>query len=219
MRMKRLKKSELILITVVFTILVGYLYYTLFISKILDEKAVAKANLQSKNDKIQELKLVRKSNKKKEEKYEELQQEAEKYAEVITKSDRLPQISYDLKKYVENHQLIITSLKFQEGASLKMDLNTEEAEDKKKDTFDGIRSINVSLTIEGEYRNVRGMLDALEKDERLIYISSVKTSGKGEGTSLVTSNVELSYYSKAEFEENVDYEFNNGNYGQEEMFR
>ena len=63
------------------------------------------------------------------------------------------------------------------------------------------------------------MLDALEKDERLIYISSVKTSGKGEGTSLVTSNVELSYYSKAEFEENVDYEFNNGNYGQEEMFR
>lgn len=229
MRMKKLKKSEIILISVVLTVLVGYLYYTLILKGILDEKSMVKSNIQSKTEELEQLKLVRKSNKNKQDKYEELQKEAEKYVDLITKSDRVPQISYDLKKYIEKHQLFITTLKFEEGESLELTLNSENTDEDKKgkksgknekgDVFDGIRSINVTLTLEGDYKNVRNMLDGLEDDERLIFINSINISGKGDGTTLVTSNIELSYFSKAEFEENIDYEFNNGKYGLEEMFR
>lgn len=220
--MKKLKKSEIILICILLVVLVGYLYYLLFLKNILSERSMVKANIQSKNDKLQELKLVRVANSRKEKQYEKLQEDAKQYVELITQSDRLPKISYDLKKYLDNHQVLLTSFAFQEGTYLKTVINSENKDGNSEvnsESFDNIRSINANLAVEGEYKNVRNLIDTLEKDKRLIYINSVVLSSRQEGSSLVQANIQLSYFSKAEFEENVDYEFNNGIYGNEDMFK
>lgn len=220
--MKKLKKSEIILICILLVVLVGYLYYLLFLKNILSERSMVKANIQSKNDKLQELKLVRVANSRKEKQYEKLQEDAKQYVELITQSDRLPKISYDLKKYLDNHQVLLTSFAFQEGTNLKTVINSENKDGNSEvnsESFDNIRSINANLAVEGEYKNVRNLIDTLEKDKRLIYINSVVLSSRQEGSSLVQANIQLSYFSKAEFEENVDYEFNNGIYGNEDMFK
>jgi len=183
---------------------------------------MVKANIQSKNDKLQELKLVRVANSRKEKQYEKLQEDAKQYVELITQSDRLPKISYDLKKYLDNHQVLLTSFAFQEGTYLKTVINSENKDGNSEvnsESFDNIRSINANLAVEGEYKNVRNLIDTLEKDKRLIYINSVVLSSRQEGSSLVQANIQLSYFSKAEFEDNVDYEFNNGIYGNEDMFK
>lgn len=220
--MKKLKKSEIILICILLVVLVGYLYYLLFLKNILSERSMVKANIQSKNDKLQELKLVRVANSRKEKQYEKLQEDAKQYVELITQSDRLPKISYDLKKYLDNHQVLLTSFAFQEGTYLKTVINSENKDGNSEvnsESFDNIRSINANLVVEGEYKNVRNLIDTLEKDKRLIYINSVVLSSRQEGSSLVQANIQLSYFSKAEFEDNVDYEFNNGIYGNEDMFK
>jgi len=220
--MKKLKKSEIILICILLVVLVGYLYYLLFLKNILSERSMVKANIQSKNDKLQELKLVRVANSRKEKQYEKLQEDAKQYVELITQSDRLPKISYDLKKYLDNHQVLLTSFAFQEGTYLKTVINSENKDGNSEvnsESFDNIRSINANLAVEGEYKNVRNLIDTLEKDKRLIYINSVVLSSRQEGSSLVQANIQLSYFSKAEFEDNVDYEFNNGIYGNEDMFK
>ena len=220
--MKKLKKSEIILICILLVVLVGYLYYLLFLKNILSERSMVKANIQSKNDKLQELKLVRVANSRKEKQYEKLQEDAKQYVELITQSDRLPKISYDLKKYLDNHQVLLTSFAFQEGTYLKTVINSENKDGNSEvnsESFDNIRSINANLAVEGEYKNVRNLIDTLEKDKRLIYINSVVLSSRQEGSSLVQANIQLSYFSKAEFEENVDYEFINGIYGNEDMFK
>lgn len=212
--MKKLKKSELILISVLFTVLIGYLYYLLFLKGILNDKSMVKEDITAKNQKVEELKMVRKSNKTKEKRYEELQEEVEKYTELITLSDRVPQIAYDLKKDIDSHKLLLKTLKFQEGTSLKKILDSTTTENS-SEVFDDIRSVNVNLAIEGDYFDVRDFINTLEKDERLIYINSVTINGKDENSNLADATIELSYFSKNEFEENVDYDFNNGNYGQD----
>lgn len=207
---RALGKSEKILLGTVGVLAVAFIYWTLLIEPALVklkplEEQVKELKLQVKDTNTIESDIVRK-----EKELEELKVRYEEATKVLSKTDRYPDIIRDIRNVATSNSLKIVSEELnmpkvdQEGV-VPLEDGTVPS-----NPTDGLQTMNVNLTVEGEFNNALEFINKLEEDQRILEITGIVAKDKSIGIS-------ITYYI-AGGEEVEEYDFNNGTYGKDNIF-
>lgn len=194
--------------------------------------------LDMKRSEQARVEMIPAQNKILEEKQTELKQQYELALEEISKTPAVAQIIYDLKSMINRSGIELKSLSFsttdvsedeikgdeevitdENGAVTDIDRGLEiGSSDDQSDTIASEQAVKkqiVNISLVGEYENIIKFIKSIEYYSRISDVSNISLSS-GEGT-LLNASLTANFYN-LNYEENENYEFNNGTYGKENSF-
>jgi type IV pilus assembly protein PilO len=218
--MRVLSKSEKFLIALLIIMAVGYVYYQYIFTPISKKLVSTRENISNYRTELNQNQILLASNNKLEEEIKELQSKFYEYAADIPKSEREPQILHDLKNLWENKSLNITSITLGAG----MPFSETAAKEGGTETGVDVKPMIVPLSIDfsGSYDNVMSFIQELEDSKRITEINSINFSQASDNFADSTVNTKLTasiIYVEDGSEVERQYDFNNGSYGNRNLFR
>lgn len=222
--MKKLTKREKIMIMTASILLFIYAYFRLLLLPIITDIRSTISNVYTLSETLKTQNLSKNINEQNKKKLEELKTKLSETFITLPESERSPEIAYDLKAIADENGIIINSLSFSEGAAVNNagqgnleDQSVPQALLSGVDAAYNIMLVPVALQVTGEYRNVLNFIHSIESNERIAEISSV---AMGDGENAVTSSININYvYIGGLIRQDVQYEFNKGTYGKDNLFK
>ncbi len=203
--MGNLSKRELILLSAVLVIGVMYGYINYFLSPVLSNISSTKANIAADESKLATVKTAGIINKKLKEDLADYNSKLEEAVKALPPSERQPEISYNLKVLADNNKVSLNSVSYGQPAA---------------DGKDKIITSPVGVTVSGSYNNVIGFITSIEKHKRLAAVESVNLSKKEGNEDNVQSIIDINFFNAGTAEANdFKYDFNNGSYGKDSLFK
>lgn len=230
--MKALSKSEKILIGILLAALIGYFYYQYIISPAMNKIQTANTNITNYKTELTELKILATSNIKLEESLKDLKTKQTEYISIIPESERNPQIIRDIKVISDNSKIAITSITFGKGVEYKLAVDPKAPA--AQATSVKPMTVPVNMAISGDYNSIMNFIKSLEDSSRITQVDSVNVTSSaaptastatttnliktGETNLTVAITASILYVTDGTIVEN-QYDFNNGSYGKDNLFR
>lgn len=235
--MNNLAKREKILLILGGGLIFFYLYYSIFLSPIImsitnERKVIASKNIEVAS--VERLKITNVSNKKKLDEYVKKFEDAVKQ---LPKTDRNPEIAYNLNELATKSKITIDSVSFGANsdyveASSKENTPVEikPTESKVSDatasntntTSQKLKLVPVSITVTGDYAsflNFVSGIETIEADNRLAEIGNINISAKTEGNNVQAAMTLNYYFSEGTTKEQPTYDnLKDTNVGKDNLF-
>lgn len=217
-----LNKREKVLLIILGGLILFYVYFTYFLSPVLQKVSSAKDNIASYELSLNSLNLTKLNNEKSKKQLEDIKSNIEDSQKALPKSERNPEINYNLKVMGDKSKITINSIDFGQVVSYtSQQENNKETDASQKSSFGDLNVVPVTANIQGDYKSILNFINAVEKDTRIAEVSSVNISNQDNSkASSLSATISISYYYLAEKSENSDdYDFNKGSYGKEDLFK
>lgn len=191
-------------------LLVLYGYFRLLLLPVITEIQVTTKNINKYTEELNSqnsIKLISQNNKNQ---LEELKSKIQETLKALPESERNPEIAYKVKVLGDKSGVDIDFLSFESAQIAKQD---------EKNSLNELGIIQVPLTVQviGEYKNILNFINSIENDNRIAEVDRVEISGED---SKLKASISFSYlYMEAENKKDVQYDFNKGNYGKEDLFK
>lgn len=209
--MNNLAKREKLLVILGGGLIFFYVYYSIFLSPIIisitnERKVIASKNIEVAS--VERLKITNVSNKKKLDGYIKKFEDAVKQ---LPKTDRNPEIAYNLNELAIKSKITIDSVSFgvnsdyvEDGSTVIAQVEGKASEDKTSTTnsttnttSQKLKLVPVSISVSGDYAsflNFVSSIETIEADNRLAEIGSINISAKAESGNSVQAAIALNYY-------------------------
>lgn len=207
--LKNLSKREKYLLIVLAVMIVFYVYYRLLLLPILNDIYTSKANINKYNEEIN-LQITNNVSAKNDKlKLEELKTKIDKALVVFPAEEREPEIAYDVKAISNSCNVTLTAVSFGEAAEYQVKQGPKLS--------DKVMSVPVTLQFTGEYKNITNFIAKLENDTRMAVAENVILTG---GNNSIHGSISLKYlYLTGQNSKDTKYDFNNGAYGKDNLFK
>jgi Tfp pilus assembly protein PilO len=231
--MKNLSKSEKILITVLLIVVVAYVYFQYLIIPVSNDIDTSKSNIEDYNNELLQLRIVSATNKKLAEDINSLKEKQVEYQKILPNTDRAAEIIRDFKKLGDSNNLTINSLALGQASEYtvqddtqKVNENNNSATNNNQDNSTQASVVKsmmlpVIITITGDYKSIMGFIKSIEEGTRIIEVTSVNMTPGGtdkENAINASLNVNIMFIEDGSTDKN-QYDFNNGIYGKEDLFK
>lgn len=216
--MSKLSKNEKILLGILGIAIVIYVYYTFFLTPVLNKISISNTNITNYNAEIQSIAIKEAETKKLEKQYEELKV---KYDDFLTKYpnfSKAPQIAYDVKALADIYGITLENIGFSEPLKVGTSTPENKEETTTKDSNFQLFNIAANITASGTYANIKSFIKALEEEKRATEISTTSISKK-EDTNILALSANFYYVMNTNNSQQNAYEFNKGTYGKVDIFK
>lgn len=176
---------------------------------------------------VNHINTVKISNKKLNDNLAKLQEKYETAAKALPKSARNPEVTYDIKALADSNTVTINSLTIGSGTEYKHQTNNAQNENNSStntkanspgNAVNGkLMNLPVTVNISGDYVNMMKFIGDIEKDKRIAEVNNINFVVANTGALQGTISVNY-YYADYSNTENK-YEFNNGSYGKDNLFK
>ncbi|MGG7178826.1 type 4a pilus biogenesis protein PilO [Clostridium paraputrificum] len=204
-------KNEKILIGVVGLLALGGLLYVFIISPSNKKLEPTISRIKELEEQVNNIDSLQLSIKNKEKELDGLKGQYDEATKSIPKTDRYPQVVKDIEGMATSSGVTITTGTFSRPEIVAKDNNSSSDVNKTNLQTDGLTAFRVSVKINGNYNQCLDFIKNIEKDERILEVTSFTFSEKQEGS------LEIIYY-VAGGVENEEYDFNSGSYGKSNLF-
>lgn len=239
--MSSLKKSEKILISIVVILLLIFILSKVSIFPYRSSMIKLKEEVENSKDQLEYATKIEKTIVEKKENLNSLRKKLKACDGKLPTEKREPEIAKKIKELADKNVLDLVDVTFEEnskektnetnvvesgtskaaevindaiGDESKKNLESEDKLNKKEQT---IEKISVNFTVLGDYKQTLNFLDGLEESERVCKITAVSMIGNN--PTKTSGRVEF-FFSKLDLKsEEYKYDFNNGTYGKENMFK
>lgn len=230
--MNNLSKREKYLMLVIGILAVIYVYYSFFLSSVIDNIKTEKSAVASYNKQLQNINEMKASNKKLIGELDALKEKNNKNSIALPNFEKDPEIAYKLKSIADTNKVNISNLSlfqpttYSQSSSSNSSNNTNNSQSNNTNTSNNtvnakagsLLSIPVSLSVNGEYDGIMKFISSIEKDERISVINTINLGSQGD--SGITAAITLDYFYVAASEnDKVEYDFNKGDYGKDNPFK
>lgn len=219
--MKKLNRNELILVSVCSAMIIFYGYYNLFLSPVLGKMSTISDSISKNNDTVKHINVVKNLNKVQKDKLTKLQVQYDEAAKALPKSERNPEVTYDIKNLADVNKVTINSISIGTGVEYKQQntaVQNKTADNSKNNNINGrLMNLPVTININGDYLDMMDFVAAIEKDKRIAEVGTINfvTSNSG----VIQGSVGVSYYYLDVNNKDVKYDFNNGAYSKDNLFK
>lgn len=216
-----LSKKEKILLIILGVLIVGYIYFNYFLSPVLQRISSSKSNIYSYETSLNSLNLTKLKNERNKKELEEIKNKAKLSEKALPKSERNPEIHYNLKVLGDKSNIIINSIDF--GANTPY--TSDKLEDDKKENNElnlaDLNTVAVNINVTGDFKSIINFISDVEKDTRIAEVSSININNEdGAESGNLSANISINYYYIASKDDNnEEYDFNKGIYGKDDLFK
>lgn len=226
--MKKLSSNEKILIIVLSIFILGFIYQKYFLSPVLSEIQSVNQKIVTSTDKVSNIKIAQAQNKKQAIELKDIQLKFQQDIITLPQNERNPEIPYSIKKISDDsNKVIINNITLGKGTEYVVAGNSKTPSassspvEKKTTTLnDKLMACPVTLNVSSDYISLISFIAALEKDKRIAEIDSVTISEGDKVSNILTASIILNYYYIGSAkEDSIKYEFNNGIYGKDNLFK
>lgn len=231
--LNNLSKSEKILLIILGAVIILFVYFRFLLSPTINSVKSENAVITDYKNQVNHIKDTEKINVSLKSKLTKLQAKMDETSKALPDSQRIPELERNLKPMIDKDGLAFGSINFGQAAQAQLTNNSQTAaasttntaqtqtqQAQQTNTARGSISlmsqpINISCT--GDYNSIMKFLDDVERDERLSQIDSVTFSPSG---NLISSAISLHYYYTTNSkQQDLKYDFNNGKYGKDDLFK
>ncbi|EYE89739.1 hypothetical protein Q428_01415 [Fervidicella metallireducens AeB] len=229
--MENLAKRERILLIVLAFMVIFYLYYTLFLSPVLVKISDVNSRIKVYQLKAESIKNANVIIKRQQRELEGLKEKFKDATSAIPELERDAEIAYRLKFLAESKGVTLSSVNFAEATeigvkeiSVSGDLNGGEqnnsgVSNNVSTNRDKIYRVSCTAVLLGNYNQIVNLIADLEKDKRFVVIENFGVTSGAQNERL-NATLNLNYFfTNNKTEGVVDYDFNNGTYGKENIFK
>ncbi|MDF2502998.1 GspMb/PilO family protein [Clostridium sp.] len=242
--MNNLSKREKYLIVVIGVLAVIYVYYSFFLSTVINKIKAEKSMVNTYNVQLQNINEMKVSNKKLSNELDTLKEENNKNSMALPSSERDPEIVYNLKTVADANKVNISNVNMSQPTSYSQtssntsNSNTNNSQNNNANSSSNttvtakpgsLLSIPVNLSVTGEYDGIVNFISSIEKDGRLSTINSINLGSQGTGaaggsqnsaSNSITASIALNYfYIVPSANDKIEYDFNKGSYGKDNPFK
>jgi Tfp pilus assembly protein PilO len=176
---------------------------------IINGIVVSKANIDKYNDEINSQVLNSLVVQKDKKQLEELKTNIDKSLAAFPQNERNPEIAYNIKAISNNCNVLLGAINFGQAAEYSLQQGPKVS--------NKLMSVPVTLQVSGDYRNITNFISKIENDSRMAVVGSVALNETG-GT--LQSSISVNYlYMPSPNIIDTEYDFNNGNYGKDNLFK
>lgn len=211
---RELSKNEKMLLGIVIVLSVSVIHWIFILEPAIKKLKPLETEIKALKEEAKLADNIDSNIVSKEKALEELKTEYEEATKVISKTDRYPQLIKEIRENATKNSLIITSETLGVPTA-----NVEQAvaEPSEEGTTEvganpalGLKTMLISLNLEGDFNNVLDFVNNLEEDKRILEVKGFTSQDK-------IATVTLMYYI-AGGEEEEEYDFNTGAYGKDNLF-
>jgi type IV pilus assembly protein PilO len=231
--MKNLSKSEKFLIALLLIIVVAYVYFQYLIMPVSNDISAVKSKIEEYNNELLQIRIFTASNKKLSEDINTLKEKQVEYQDFLPNTDKAAEVIRDFKKLGDSNKLIINSLALgqaseyttQDNAQKASENNNSEANNNQANSTQEsiVKSmmLPVTITVSGDYKGILEFIKSIEEGTRIIEVTSVNISSEGNDkeNSIKASIIANILFIQDGTKVKNQYDFNNGIYGKEDLFK
>lgn len=242
--MSNLSNREKYLIIAIGILAVIYVYYSFFLSPVMNKIKIEKSKVDAYNTQLQNINEMKTTNKKLSNELDTLKEKNNKNSIALPNFEKNPEIAYKLKAIADANKVSIVNVNlsqpttYSRTSSNTSSNNTNNSQQSSTGNSSNansavvtakpgsLLSIPVSVGITGDYDGIMNFISSIEKEERLSIINSINLSSQGTGGSSnlgsnsITTTITLDYfYIAPSAKDKVEYDFNKGNYGKDNPFK
>lgn len=198
---------------------VFYIYFQLYLPKQTNKIYNLRSSIDQCESELDSLEFTSKLNTKMGSELDKLDIKYRSTLATFPVNPREPEIAYNLKGYANTNGVTLNSITLsgtQETGAAKSNGENKENKAAVATTYK-LYTIPVNISATGEYLKMNTFLSTVENDKRLAKINNVSLA-KADGAK-VTATFSVDYYYIPGLIINLDYPFNKGSYGKEDMFR
>lgn len=219
--MKKLNRNEIILVSLCAAMVIIYGYYSLFLSPVLGKMSGINDAINKNYDTVSHINTVKNLNKTLQGKLTKVQAQYDEASKALPKGERNPEITYGIKKLADTNKVIINSISIGTGVDYKQQTlsnQNKNADIAKSTAINGrLMSLPVTINISGNYLDMMNFVAAIEKDKRIAEVGNINFAATNNGT--LQGSVSVSYYYLDVTNKDLKYDFNNGAYGKDDLFK
>lgn len=242
--MSNLSNREKYLIIAIGILAVIYVYYSFFLSPVMNKIKVEKSKVDAYNTQLKNINVMKTDNKKLSNELDTLKEKNNQNSMALPNFERNPEIAYKLKAMADANKVSIVNVNlsqptaYSQNSSNTSNSNTNNSQNNNTNTSSNatvtakpgsLLSIPVNLSVNGDYSGIVNFISSIEKDERISIINSInlgsQTAGANGGSlnsasNSITANITLDYfYIAPSAKDKVEYDFNKGSYGKDNPFK
>lgn len=239
--MSNLSNREKYLIIVIGVLAVIYVYYSFFLSPVMNKIKAEKSKVDVYNTQLKNINAMKTDNKKLSNELDTLKEKNNQNSMALPNFERNPEIPYKLKAMADSNKVSISNINlsqptaYSQTSSNTPSNNTNNSPQNNTNSSSNmvtakpgsLLSIPVNLSVTGDYDGIINFISSIEKAERLSVINSINLSSQSTGgspnsslNSNITATITLDYfYIAPSSKDKVEYDFNKGNYGKDNPFK
>lgn len=210
---RALGKNEKILLGTLMVLTITFIYWTLLLQPALNKIQPLEEEVKVLKSQIKNTSTIKSNIEEKESQLVELRVQYEEATKVVSKTDRYPELVKEIRELANMNNLKIVTeglgapTVFAQAAS---EVPAEGGEAQAANPAEGLKTMAITLSLEGDFNNALAFINKLEEDKRILEVQSFNSTDK-------TTTVNLMYYI-AGGEEAEEYDFNTGSYGKDNLF-
>lgn len=217
------KKDKIILI---FLIALGilYIYYAFLLKPILNDNNKKNSEVLQAETKLEEINTADTSNSKYKKQVADFKAKYEQALKALPKNERDPEIAKQLKDLCDKNDIMLSSLNFSKPIEVKNTKSNKKSASSK--TPVKIMSVPITMNVSGDYENAVNFLENLEHSDRIAvmdaatFTSNEKTNGNSDdGKVNISLNASYYFILANAGETKIQYDFNKGDYGKQNVFK
>lgn len=233
--MLNLSKRERYLIILIAILAAFYLYYSLFLSPILNKIKDEKSKVETYTFQLNNINLVKNTNKTLNVELKNLKEKNEENLNTLPDFERNPEIAYKLKSIADNNKITLNNINFSDPAIYNNSANSSNTQQNNNSSSNEVKSsvtnfpkgsllnIPVNLRVVGSYDNLLKFVAAIENGDRISIINTIKLdlqTNDTNSTDIIITDITLDYfYINSSTTDKPDYDFNKGTYGKDNLFK
>lgn len=233
--MLNLSKRERYLIILIAILAAFYLYYSLFLSPILNKIKDEKSKVETYTLQLNNINLVKSTNKTLNLELKNLKEKNEENLNRLPEFERNPEIAYKLKSIADNNKVTLNNINFSDPAIYNNSANSSNEQQNNNSSSNEVKSsvtnfpkgsllnIPVNLRVVGSCDDLLKFVAAIENGDRISIINTLKLDLQTNGTNstdIIITDMSLDYfYINSSTTDKPDYDFNKGTYGKDNLFK
>lgn len=238
-----LGKREKVLLAILGIAVIFYLYFTFLLAPLQKDMDAVRSNIDKYQVQVDEIRSAKGIIEGQKKQLEELKVKFSDALKVLPERERNPEIIYNLKKLGDAKDVVINTYGIaeatesapQETSEVNKDNNqnnnpprentnnTQGNQGQQNNSNNPARkkifTVPVTLSVSGNYDSIMNFIGSIEKDKRFSLISTAGLS-KDQTSGKLTGQITMAYfYSEDITKGELDYDFNNGQYGKTDLFK
>jgi type IV pilus assembly protein PilO len=231
-----LSRREKYLIVIIGVLAIIYVYYSFFLSPVINKIKIEKSTVDSYNVQLKNINGMKASNMKLINELDDLKEKNNKNSIALPNFEKNPEITYKLKTMADTNNVNISNVNmsqpitYSQSSSNTSNNSTNSSQQSNTNNssnsnsvvvtakLGSLLSIPVSITINGDYDGIMNFISSIEKDERLSIMNTVSLDSQSSNG--ITTIITLDYfYIAPSANDKVEYDFNKGDYGKDNPFK
>lgn len=239
--MNNLSKRERYLIAIIGILAVFYIYYSFFLSSMINKIKAEKFIVDTYNTQLQNINEIESTNKKLNNELTDLKEKNSKNSIALPNFERNPEIAYKLNTMANSNKVTINNINlaqpttYSKTSSNTLTNNTNNSQQSSTTNSSSansvvvtakpgsLLSIPVNLSVTGDYDGIINFISSIEKDERISIMNSINLTSQSSNNGTangITASITLDYfYIVSSTKDKVEYDFNKGSYGKDNPFK